>query len=1095
MVLHAFAMGIATVFFENATRALFLARFGDASALFLPYVYIGAAVVTTLTGLAYTRLERRLSFGRLMGWTLGLLLALVLAAMAGLSLSQAAAVLFALFILDRLLSMLTDLEYWAVASHLFDVRQSKRLFSLIGSGEVIARILGGLAIPWVVGFVGVPRLLGVSAAGLAACLVLLLLILHLFSRELRPRPASAEEKEPRGEAAPRPLGLMRTLLRDRYLRLLFALVALGILGKYFVDYAFLEQSQSRYGSAEQLAGFFGYFGAASQVVNLLVRLLLSGRFLNRFGIRAGLLVLPAAHFLLTLGILAAGLVARAPALVFWFIVANQGVYKTLKHPIDSPAFKVLYQPLKRDRRLAAQIAVEIVMTPITVGLAGGVMLLASVAVPYEPTRFAWVLLLTFAGWIAVVLPVSRAYAQALLQALRRHTAAGARWLLGDEATRTLLRKKLGARRPEEVLFAAEQLEQADPVEMEPLWAWLAGHPSARVRRFAITRIGERRSILLADRVEETLADEREPAVRAACLTTLGRLGAPGSLERLCRHVGDGDRTVAAGALVGLLHHPDGAGMVAVARPLAALATAPGAADRELAARVIGEGPPGRLGELLGRLLKDREPQVRRSALAAAGRVYESTLWPRLLDNLKRPAFSSTATAALVAAGEATLPDLGRALDDAHLPWHLSVRLARICGRIGGDRAVGILRGLIDHPDRRVRLQGLSSLSRCAFRASAGDREGLLQVVRSEVEDAAHHLATIADLGSEEATAPLRSALDWEIHQGCQRIFLLLAFLYDPKIVLSARDGCNHASRRRRAYAVELLDVALPGEITAFLLPLIDDLPVEERLAALGLPRQRLGRDARLIELISGRGAKLNAWTLACALHASPRLLAAGADPEPPRLLLETILREGTRGALVRETAAWALDRLGGRGAGGAPIGGGNTVTMLTIEKVMILKGVSIFSRTAEQTLAEVAAILEEVDCPGGKAIFHEGDVGSSMYIVIEGRVRVHRGETVLAELGEREIFGELAVLDPEPRSASVTALEDTRVFRLDRDAFFELIADHVEVAEGVFEVLCQRLRETSARQVRPGLPGVMPGPAPAGLGADRARPTQEGINP
>jgi CRP-like cAMP-binding protein len=85
-----------------------------------------------------------------------------------------------------------------------------------------------------------------------------------------------------------------------------------------------------------------------------------------------------------------------------------------------------------------------------------------------------------------------------------------------------------------------------------------------------------------------------------------------------------------------------------------------------------------------------------------------------------------------------------------------------------------------------------------------------------------------------------------------------------------------------------------------------------------------------------------------------------------------------------------------------------------------------------------------------------------MYVVVSGRVRVFDGDKTLSELGEKEIFGELALLDPAPRSASVEASEDTRLFRLDGDVFAELMAGSLDVVRGVLHVLCDRLRKTSA---------------------------------
>ena len=132
--------------------------------------------------------------------------------------------------------------------------------------------------------------------------------------------------------------------------------------------------------------------------------------------------------------------------------------------------------------------------------------------------------------------------------------------------------------------------------------------------------------------------------------------------------------------------------------------------------------------------------------------------------------------------------------------------------------------------------------------------------------------------------------------------------------------------------------------------------------------------------------------------------------------------------------------------------------MLLIEKVMILKGVQIFEETSEEILAEIAGALEELELAEGETVFQKGDAGDSMYVIVEGQVRVFDGERTINLLGEREIFGELALLDPEPRSASCAAATDTRLFRLDAETFSQLMAGNIEIVRGVLHVLCERLR-------------------------------------
>jgi CRP-like cAMP-binding protein len=81
-----------------------------------------------------------------------------------------------------------------------------------------------------------------------------------------------------------------------------------------------------------------------------------------------------------------------------------------------------------------------------------------------------------------------------------------------------------------------------------------------------------------------------------------------------------------------------------------------------------------------------------------------------------------------------------------------------------------------------------------------------------------------------------------------------------------------------------------------------------------------------------------------------------------------------------------------------------------------------------------------------------------MFIIYSGSVWVHDGEHTLAELKTRDFFGELSLLDTEPRSASVTALEDTFLLRLDQHAFYEIMADRIEVTREIMKILCRRLR-------------------------------------
>ena len=135
----------------------------------------------------------------------------------------------------------------------------------------------------------------------------------------------------------------------------------------------------------------------------------------------------------------------------------------------------------------------------------------------------------------------------------------------------------------------------------------------------------------------------------------------------------------------------------------------------------------------------------------------------------------------------------------------------------------------------------------------------------------------------------------------------------------------------------------------------------------------------------------------------------------------------------------------------------------TVEKVLFLKSVDLFSHIPGEDLAQVAGIAQEVTFEQGELIIQEGEMGDSLYLIIDGQVSVHRESQELTKLGEKESFGEMAILDNEPRSASVTAAEDVTCLKVSREDFYDLMSEKIEIAHGIIRVLTHRLRDANAK--------------------------------
>ncbi|MCB1644282.1 MAG: cyclic nucleotide-binding domain-containing protein [Pseudomonadales bacterium] len=136
--------------------------------------------------------------------------------------------------------------------------------------------------------------------------------------------------------------------------------------------------------------------------------------------------------------------------------------------------------------------------------------------------------------------------------------------------------------------------------------------------------------------------------------------------------------------------------------------------------------------------------------------------------------------------------------------------------------------------------------------------------------------------------------------------------------------------------------------------------------------------------------------------------------------------------------------------------------LLTIEKVLILKSVKIFSSVPEAQLVDMATVIDTVEYDAGDVIIRQGELGTSMYIVANGMVRFFDGEKELGVLGSRAVFGELSALDPEPRSVSVAAVENCTLLKLEGETLYELMAGNKEVTRGIVQVLCDYARNNLA---------------------------------
>jgi CRP/FNR family transcriptional regulator, cyclic AMP receptor protein len=135
------------------------------------------------------------------------------------------------------------------------------------------------------------------------------------------------------------------------------------------------------------------------------------------------------------------------------------------------------------------------------------------------------------------------------------------------------------------------------------------------------------------------------------------------------------------------------------------------------------------------------------------------------------------------------------------------------------------------------------------------------------------------------------------------------------------------------------------------------------------------------------------------------------------------------------------------------------------EGVELLRAVWLFERCSNRELQALQRIATALDVPAGKVLTKEDDIGREFFVIVSGKAEAKRGDVVIATVGAGSFFGEMALLDRRPRSATVTTLEPTSVLVITAGAFNSLVGSMPSVDRKMLLVLVERLRDVEARFV------------------------------
>ncbi len=834
---------------STGVEALFFARFG---VQYLPFLYMGLAVLTGLTSLAITAMLGRLPRTRLY-LALPVAMAVVLVAARALLLLDLPGAYPGLWLGKEVLNALMGLFCWGVAGAVCDTRQAKRLFPLFGAGRILGAVLGGFGTGPLVAVLGTENLLLLWAGALLAAFGLTRALLGapavaLAAPRRQPRPASLAVEMQRGFQFVRRSPLMGWIA--------VAAVLFSIL--YFsIALPFAKTMAAQFPDEAELAGFLGLFNGLSTAAAFLASLILANRLYARFGLMVMLLAFPILYL--------AGFAWLALAASFPAIVAFRFAQMVWLAGLADAAYQALFNAVPAERR--DQVRAFISGGPEQAGtlIAGVVLWVGEQA--FAPAQLYLVGLAAAAVTAFSLWRASRAYRGALLEALR----AGQPSLFFSEE------EPFGGFRRDAAAVAVAQRGLTDA--------------NAAVRRVSAEILGhlQKRGHPAAAQVTAALVaalDDPVGEVRRAVLCALSRANAASALLAVAARLRDPEpevRLQAVETLRSLAGYPQG--LADLLQPL--LADPEAAVRARAAVALLALGPHAQARDQLRQMavLGQLDERVHAlNALADWGDAEAYALIEAELADAYAPAAVRRAAArALAAGGAAAIPPLAQALGDRDN----GVREAAVDALIHlGAPALPPVVAALNDPTREaaalLTLQGLP-----AWRAA----DALRQYVDRRLTATVHYdllWRDVAPQARDERIRLLADSLRDSARQQALNALRALGLLEEREAVRLAAENLQSRTPAQVANALEALET-LPT--LSRLRPLLRPWePADAQRAVVPL-------DQHLADLLE---AEPEAW-----IRAGAALAAAGSsDPDVRAALARRAVSDPDE--LVRSTALSAL---------------------------------------------------------------------------------------------------------------------------------------------------------------------------------------------
>lgn len=854
-----FFQGAGVAVFNTVAFALFLEQFDVHE---LPKVYLFSAVLLWFSGWAYSKFEHAVHIKHLVPAVIVAVALSILAFRLQFVFAGSPLFIFVMFSWYYVIYLLTNLEFWGVAALLFDIRQSKRLFGMIGAGDIPAKLIGYSAVPVLIPFTGSYNLLI-----LAFALILCSLFFYMRLKRAGKLDIHVAHEHHHGEHATQSLTeLVKSFFGNRMIAMVAGLSFVVVTCVTVISFSFYSEIKHEAKANEELASFIAMFYAGGRILAIFIRLIFTGRITSILGTKGSLLVSPVILFLFLLVIILFPLFTHEPHSIIYIFGIMAIVTEVLKTSLQDPVFLSLMQPLSSGLRLKGHTIVKGVMDPFALAFTGFMLFgLLKVSGKVDLLLLSYLLFTLLVIWVVMIFLVDKEYVRTLVTALHRRYSVGQEINLEDEKTRTVLLEKLSNGERGEAIYILNLFDRQYTDDKQVLVMKALEHPVAEVKMEAL-KVIERRKIQAAiPFIEEVIAQKENAqllaeAVKAKCMLQTDEVE---SMEEFLNHH---DERIVKASIVGFMTSGGISAVVTAGQKLLYLIASQAARERQLAAEIIGELGIASFYKPLLTLLADSNEEVVKAAVTAAGNVRSEKLTEALMKFFVQRRFDKQALDALYNSGDKVLPVIKRTLLHENLSHQQQTKLILLCGRIGTDAATQLLDELVWQLPA-LRRMIFHALHLCEFQPLPGNHQKHFDLMNQYMNSAVRILFMIQELPKTKTANVLADALKLELNEIRDSMLLLFSFVYDTEKMLKARNAFQMNKKESIANALEIVEISVPKEISLRFIIAFEPSEVADRCVALKpYFKENLTYETIIEDILNNRTHYFHRWTKATALH-------------------------------------------------------------------------------------------------------------------------------------------------------------------------------------------------------------------------------------